>query len=258
VQTDTVPRVLVVPGAAVRSYVRSAMQELRERGFDAQLLAAPGSPDAPADLAAYGSALADRLRAEATPVDLLIGLSVGAQAAAVAAAEVGGAATAGHTAAAGRAATAGRASGAPAGIGAGPGEPPLVRRLLLVGPTVDPGVRSTPRLLTRWLAGGRVERPGLLRQQAPEWRQAGARRLVELVRSATRVAIEDLLPTIPAPVDVVHAERDLITSHAYAAEVAARACGRFVIVPGGTHSWPHDDGPRFADVVADALAGASW
>jgi pimeloyl-ACP methyl ester carboxylesterase len=230
-------RVLVVPGAAVRSYVGPVVEELRDRGFDAELAPAPGSPGSPADLVAYGTALADRLRADGAPVDLLVGLSVGAQAAAVAAAATvvpDGAADEGDAV-------------APA---------PQVRRVLLVGPTVDPAVRSAPRLLARWLAGGRVERPGLLRQQAPEWRRAGPRQLAALVRSACRVAIEDVLPGIAVPVDVVHAERDLITSHEYAAALAARAGGRFVVVPGGTHSWPHDDGPRFADLVTDVLAGA--
>jgi pimeloyl-ACP methyl ester carboxylesterase len=235
-QTQTAPRVLVVPGAAVRGYVGPAVRELRDRGFDAELLAAPGSPGSPADLVGYGTALADRLRAEDARVDLLIGLSVGAQAAAVAAAA---------------SVTAPGAAGEDDVVAAAP----QVRRVLLVGPTVDPAVRSTPRLLARWLAGGRVERSGLLREQAPEWRRAGPRRLVELVRSACRVAVEDVLPGIAVPVDVVHAERDLITSHEYAAALAAQAGGRFVIVPDGTHSWPHDDGPRFADLVTETLAG---
>jgi hypothetical protein len=50
---------------------------------DVELLPAPGLTNGPADLRRYGEALADRLRA-GPPVDLLVGLSVGAQAAAVA------------------------------------------------------------------------------------------------------------------------------------------------------------------------------
>jgi hypothetical protein len=78
-----VARVLLVPGAAVRSYVRQAVEELRDRGLDAELLPAPGEPGASADLGEYGRALGARVE-NGEPVDLLIGLSVGAQAAAAA------------------------------------------------------------------------------------------------------------------------------------------------------------------------------
>src|SRR5690349_13195064 len=116
-ETVTAPRVLVVPGAAVRSYVRPVLRELRERGFDAELLAAPGAPGSPADLVGYGTALGGRLRTDPAPVDLLVGLSVGAQAAAVAAAAT-------------------VVPDAAAAEGDAVGAPPQVRRVLLVGPTV--------------------------------------------------------------------------------------------------------------------------
>jgi pimeloyl-ACP methyl ester carboxylesterase len=218
--------VLIVPGAAVRSYVRPASDELRDRGIDAELLAAPAQPGAPADLDEYGRGLRERLEREeqGTPVDLLVGLSVGAQAAAVAAASPGRA-------------------------------PWRMGKLMLVSPTVDPAVRSTPRLLARWLAGGRVERPGLLGEQAPEWWRAGRKPLVRLVRSACAVEIERLLPRVAVPIVVVHGEHDLITSHDYAAALAADHGGRLVLVPGATHSWPYRDEHRFADLVTEVLAG---
>lgn len=67
---------LVVPGLAVRRYVVPAAQALRERGLKVNLLDAPGSPGAAADLGEYGHQLAGRLDA-GPPVDLLVGLSVG-------------------------------------------------------------------------------------------------------------------------------------------------------------------------------------
>jgi hypothetical protein len=54
----------------------------------------------------------------------------------------------------------------------------------------------------------------MLREQWPDWRRAGPRRLGVVVRSAVRVRIETLLP-VPAELTVVHAERDLITGHSY-------------------------------------------
>jgi hypothetical protein len=212
-----VAQVVIVPGAAVRSYLRSAVDAVRARGIDVELLPAPGSPGVPADLARYGRRLAERI-ARGGPVDVLIGISVGAQAAAVAAAAV-----------------------------------PVVRvrNLVLVSPTVDPRSRSVPRLLRRWLVEGRKERSALLLEQAPDWWRAGAGRLYRLVRSAVAVEVERVLPAVEARTTIVHAAADGITSHGYAASLAADHGGRFVVVPGATHSWPYRDGERFADLVEE-------
>jgi pimeloyl-ACP methyl ester carboxylesterase len=210
-------RVLIVPGAGVRGYVEPAERALRNLGIDATLLPAPGQPGRPVELADYGRDLHRRLET-AGPVDLLIGLSVGAQAAAVTAASAGS----------------------------------LVRRLMLVSPTVDPVARTRPRLLARWLAGGRVERSGMLAEQWPDWRRAGARRIYGLLQSAVNLGIETLLP-VPAELTVVHAEWDLITGHSYAAALAADHGGRLILVPGATHSWPYRDADRFVDVVNQVM-----
>lgn len=212
-------RVVVVPGLAVRRYVRPAVAALRDRGVDARLAPAPGEPGAPADLLDYGDTLAARLR-PGPPVDLLVGLSVGAQAAA-------------------RAAT----------------HPGAAGRLVLVSPTVDPAARSVPALLGRWLAGGRVEPPRLGLEQVPDWLAAGPRRVAAVVRSALAVHLESALADVPVPVTVVHAERDVVTSHTYAALLAATTGGRLVVVPGATHSWPFADADRFADLVTADLLG---
>src|SRR5689334_4029259 len=82
--TEPVPRVLVVPGLAVRSYARPPVRALRRAGIDATLLRPPAWTGAPADLAAYGARLAEAVEARGADVDLLVGLSVGTQAAAVA------------------------------------------------------------------------------------------------------------------------------------------------------------------------------
>lgn len=119
-------RVLVIPGAVVRSYVQPAVDALYERGIEAHLLAAPGEPGSQADLGSYGMGLARQISGT-DPVEVLIGLSVGGQVAAVAASTA----------------------------------PSMVQQLMLISPTVDPQVRTVSRLLGRWLAGGRLERPEL-------------------------------------------------------------------------------------------------
>jgi pimeloyl-ACP methyl ester carboxylesterase len=214
-----VRQALIVPGAAVRRYVQGAVEALPSVGISGELHAAPGEPTVPADLGEYGRALAYRIDNN-DGVSAVTGLSVGAQVAAVAAATVS----------------------------------KNIGRLILISPTVDPAARSGPRLIGRWIVGGRVEPMSLLPQQLADWRRAGPARIATVVRSARRVAIEQVLADVSCPVTVVHAERDVITSHAYAARLAAVADGDLVVVPDATHSWPYDDPTRFAALIARLIS----
>lgn len=207
-------RVLIVPGLAVRGYVEPAVEQLAAAGVEAELLGAPGEPGAPTDLVDYGERLGARIAQADDTVDALIGLSVGAQVVAVAAATT-----------------------------------TKVHHVLLVSPTVDPEARSPTKLLGRFIAHSRLEPPRLGLEQAPDWRRAGARRIKRVARSALDVCIEDFLSSVTARLTVVHAERDVITSHGYAAALAAEHGGDLVVVPGAAHSWPYADGYRFAQLV---------
>jgi hypothetical protein len=73
------------------------------------------------------------------------------------------------------------------------------------------------------------------------------------VRSALAVRIEDEALGDVGRLTVVHAEHDSITSHAYAAALAAEHCGRLLVVPAAVHSWPYRDAHRFGDTVAELL-----
>jgi pimeloyl-ACP methyl ester carboxylesterase len=199
--------------------VEPVAETLSGRGDATRLLDAPGQPGAPADLREYGARLGADL-ADGDPVDLLVGLSVGTQAAAVAA------------------------------VAAGPGR---VGHLLLVGPTVDPERRTLGRFLAAWARAGTREDSSLLPRQAPDWRQAGIRQLIGVVRSALSVRLEQVLADVPCPITVVHAERDVVTSHGYAAGLATVFGQQLVVIPGATHSWPYADGPGFADLVGAVL-----
>lgn len=205
-----------MPGLAVRGYARTACDRLASRGFDARLLPAPGEPGSPARLDVYGRDLGARID-EGSGVDVLVGLSVGTQAAAVAAAES-----------------------------------TTLRHLVLVAPTVDPAARTVSRLLGRWAAGGLREDPRLIATQAPDWRRAGARALRDGVRSAVDVELEHVLPDVGARLTVVHPEADRLTSHGYAASLVADR-GRLVVIPGASHSWPHGDADGFADLLEEVV-----
>jgi pimeloyl-ACP methyl ester carboxylesterase len=199
--------------------VEPVTDTLTARGVPTRLLDAPGQPGASADLSIYGARLG-RCLSDGGPVDLLVGLSVGTQAAAVAAAAA---------------------------------QRGLVGHLLLVGPTVDPERRTVARFVAVWARAGTREDTSLFPRQVPDWRAAGVRQLAGVVRSALSVRLEKVLADVPCPITVVHAERDIVTSHDYAAGLATVFGQQLVVIPGATHSWPYADGAGFADLVAAVL-----
>lgn len=210
--------ILIVPGLAVRSYAVPAAEGLRVDGHTVDLLPAPTWRGVPDELLRYGRWLAERVRASGSPVDLLVGLSLGTQAAAVAALDCD------------------------------------VRRLLLVSPTVDPSRRSRGRLLASWLHGDRHPDSESLGQQAPDWARAGPGRIYRGMMSAIHLPLEDLLPEVSAEVTIVHAGWDNLTSFTYAASLASDGVAQLVELPAAPHSWPIGDIPRFRSLARDLLS----
>jgi hypothetical protein len=78
-------RVIVVPGLAVHAYAELPVRHLSDNGHVATLLDPPGWRGVDHDLERYGRNLAADIDHDGVPVDVLIGLSVGTQAATVAA-----------------------------------------------------------------------------------------------------------------------------------------------------------------------------
>lgn len=211
---------MIVPGLAVRSYVQPPADALRRHGYEVDLLEPPAWRGSPTDLRDYGERLAAAIERHQRPVSVLVGLSVGTQAAAVAAAASD-----------------------------------RVERLLLVSPTVPPELRNRPRLLARFFLGS-SEHPDspTFRSQLPDWRQAGARRILAGFGSAIDLHLEYVLPDVGADLTVVHADTDQLTSHAFAAALAAEHGGRLLLAPNAPHSWPIGDHDRFLGLI-DELTG---
>lgn len=210
--------IMIIPGLAVRGYATRTADDLNEAGHSARLLDPPAWRTMPDRLIPYGRRAAAELERDGEPVDLMIGLSVGTQAAAVAAATT-----------------------------------PLVRRLLLISPTVDPALRSRRRLFGTFLFGGEPEGPGL-DQQVPDWSRAGIARIYRGFESAIGLHLEDVLPDVVAEITIVHTELDTLGSHDYAASLAADHGGRLVIIPGASHSWPTGDGAGFPGLLKELLS----
>lgn len=207
-------RVLVVPGLAVRGYAENAVDALREAGYDAVLLTPPSWRGTDVDLSSYGQHLAREIDDDGRSVSVLVGLSVGTQAAAVTAAAS-----------------------------------PLVERLLLVSPTVDTAIRSRSALLATWMLRGEPGGPSMLFDQIPDWVHAGPLRIFRGFSSAVANELEKSIPGISAEITIIHSELDPITSHAYASRLAAEYGCRLLLVPNGPHSWPIDDAARFVALL---------
>ena len=214
-----VSEVWIVPGLAVRRYAVPAADALRAHGHRVKLLDPPGWPGRPPELDRYGHSVADEIVRASSRIDLLIGLSVGGQAAAVVAAD--------H---------------------------PGVSRLLLVSPTIGPVQRSRHALLTGWLRGEDHPNSPATRTHLPDWRRAGPARIYRTFASVLRVRLEDVLPHVDAAVTIAHADHDRLSTHGYAAELAQLCRARFLVLPNAPHSWPVGDDAGFIALVDELLA----
>jgi pimeloyl-ACP methyl ester carboxylesterase len=216
---QVVARIVIIPGLAVRSYAVPAADALAAAGHEVDLRPAPAWRGQPTDLRRYGLDLAAELDGSDRPVDLLVGLSVGTQAAAVAATRL------------------------------------RVGHLLLISPTLDPARRSLVRMFAAWQKGEDHPDAPSLRQHLPDWLlRAGPRRIYGASVSAIKVHLEDVLPDVSSPVTVVHAEGDTLSDHTYAAALSDGPNRRFLVMPGAPHSWPIGDHDRWISLVDDLVA----
>ena len=212
-------RVIVVPGLAVHAYAEQPVQHLRDNGYDARLLQPPAWHGVEVDLERYGRNLAADIDRDGALVDVLIGLSAGTQAATVAASETD-----------------------------------LVKRLVLVSPTIDPAYRSMIKQSIVFVARGDPHDKSAFFSQVPDWSRAGIRRIFRGFASAIALRLEDILPKVQAEVTVIHTEHDPLTTHGYAASLAEANGARLVLMPGVSHSWPKADSARFLRFINDLVS----
>ena len=212
-------KIIVVPGLAVRRYAEEPAERLRQAGYDVDLRPALAWRGVPVDLAAYGEQLGAEIIAAGKPVDVLVGLSAGSQAAAVAAAAT-----------------------------------PLVRRLVLVSPTIDPDRRNTVKMLA------------IYPQAQPE------RGVRAVLRAAARL-VQGRAAAHPARIPVRreaaagghpgaggsradHRARRLrpADDYAFKAQLAADFGGTLLVAPSGSHSWPTRDPEGFLRLIDELVA----
>jgi pimeloyl-ACP methyl ester carboxylesterase len=196
------PPVVTVMGMAVSDYLLPAQAALgwtQTHLVDLPGLAGSADPPHPLEVAEYADAVAEWLAAAALPPVVMAGHSSGTQIAAKVAAT----------------------------------RPDLVAATVLASPTVDPKARSVPRALYYWRRDAAYPMPGLSESHRPEWRRAGPRQMVHLLRAHLRDRLEETVPRIRGPLLVLLGEQDRLCTEHWARDLADRAeDGRLVTVPG--------------------------
>ncbi|MBA2449365.1 MAG: alpha/beta hydrolase [Chloroflexi bacterium] len=113
----------------------------------------------------------------------------------------------------------------------------LADRLVLIGPTADPGARSALRQAARWLLNATREPLALGPILVRDYLDAGFDRFYHTLRYLLQDRIEDKLPHVQAPTLIVRGARDPIVPQSWA-EQAARLLprGRLIVVPEAAHT----------------------
>jgi len=109
--------------------------------------------------------------------------------------------------------------------------------LVLIGPALEPGLRSRRRWLARWLATALVERPPLHLVVALDALRAGPLRSWRTFEHALRDPIDGELLGVRAPTLVLRGERDPVAPQAWCERLASLLPdGRLVVVAGAGHA----------------------
>jgi 2-hydroxy-6-oxonona-2,4-dienedioate hydrolase len=132
--------------------------------------------------------------------------------------------------------------------------PARVRRLVLVGPTMDSHARTAWQQFLRLAIDSLREAPSQPFLVAYDYAAFGFRRFRQTFYYAIADRIEDKLPRVEAPTLVVRGERDPIVPQPWAAEIVRRLPrGRMAVVPGAAHTVNYMAPDALADLVRGFL-----
>jgi len=209
---DRVPPIVVIQGMTVSDYLLPACAVLGEwtevHLLDLPGYAGSGQPTRWLNVRDYGEAVAHWLEASRIPRCVVVGHSSGTQVA--------------------------------AWVGVLAEE--RVAAVALASPTVDPRLRSLPKLLFYWRLDARSPSPGLEVNHVPEWKRAGPRGIAHLIRVHLDDRIEEQVVHLAMPVLALRGNEDRLTTDEWVNDLVSIAKeGEWVKVP-GAHAfvwlWP--------------------
>jgi 2-hydroxy-6-oxonona-2,4-dienedioate hydrolase len=115
--------------------------------------------------------------------------------------------------------------------------PSRADRLVLVGPTLEPALRTPLRALWRLAVDTFREAPSQPFLVAVDYLVAGPRRIAQTFRHAAADPLESKLPRVQTPTLVVRGERDPIASQGWVESIARRIPdAETMVVPGAAHT----------------------
>lgn len=134
--------------------------------------------------------------------------------------------------------------------------PDSVVGLVLVGPTTDPRAVTWPRLVHRWLATARRERPSQVPALVRQYLRTGLRTMARGMDAARRDRIEEALLLVGCPVLLLRGPHDWIAPQDWLLSLTnGRRSARPVTLSAGGHMVPLTHGDLVAEAVIDFLAG---
>ena len=135
--------------------------------------------------------------------------------------------------------------------------PERVSALVLVGPTVDPDLRTAALQARSFVLDSIREPPSLWWIIAGDYARMGPLRFARTAHFALRQRMEDLLPRVEAPTLVLRGEHDAFATQAWcerAAELLPR--GSLAVLDGAAHAAHYSDPVRVAALVRSFLEEA--
>jgi 2-hydroxy-6-oxonona-2,4-dienedioate hydrolase len=132
--------------------------------------------------------------------------------------------------------------------------PQRVSRLVLLGPTMDPGAPTVLRQAIRLAVDTFREPPGLWPAETIDYLRMGPRRTIATARRGLADPLADKLRRLPHPALVVRGGRDAIVSQEWAERVARLLPdGRLTVIPGEPHAVHFSAAADVARVVEEFL-----
>ena len=130
----------------------------------------------------------------------------------------------------------------------------LTERLVLQGPTVDPGARTLLKQILRLMKNSRVESPGLGSLMLRDYWRAGWRGILATARMALEDRLETKLPRVSAPTLVVRGSRDVLVSQQWAERmVQLLPRGELLVMPELAHTINYTAPVTFVEAIRPFL-----